>query len=210
MFRKIFSIVLFAVLLIGLSDSYGAKIELMPYSDEVYPGNILNLDIIASEFLGENIGGFDVFIKYDYNVFSFVGYNINTQILGDLSAGEVIDVSLGEISHGYLNIGAVSLSESLPEQNGGLLLGSLEFIALPVENTGFFSITEALLANKWGDPISVTYNNEIQITVRPVPEPSFKMLYSLMSIMGLCGLVLFRIPKKTMSKYKLKYSWGGH
>jgi hypothetical protein len=148
-----------------------------------------------------SLGVFDVDIIFDLAALGFSSYVLGPS-LGDLTATEALDLSLGDLGGGAVNVAELSLlpaTELDALQAASFPLATLQFTvgALPVggSTTVAISTMNPLLGDAFGNslPLEGTTDGVIRNpdTSPLVPEPASVLVWSVLAVLGLlvsrCG-----------------------
>ncbi|MCX7725758.1 MAG: cohesin domain-containing protein [Chitinispirillaceae bacterium] len=179
---------LIIVIISGVA-SFAANITVSPNQNIVENGSIFQVDIVLSEMGGEILSGFDICLKYDPSIFSFVNYNI-TDAMGSLSDGSVKDLSVVNNESGLINVAALSLLFDIPLQIEPLVISNINMKVIQGEKSSKLELIDPILINYYGEMIPI--GNIYGALVETVPEPS--LIYSFLSsiIVVFIGSVLLK------------------
>jgi len=98
--------------LLGYSSGVHALVfSLDPANQLAMNGDVVLLDLVASELGADTIGVFDIDVGYDSNKLMLDGLSYSGE-LGDIGLGEAIDLGLGDDGLGTLNLAVLSLLEN--------------------------------------------------------------------------------------------------
>ncbi|MEZ5504346.1 MAG: cohesin domain-containing protein [Halioglobus sp.] len=203
MFKKyLMTVVVFASVLLG-NAAHAVLLTLEPATQQAAPGDTVSIELHVSG-LGEGtpplfVGGFDMDIMFDPAVLSFLGPYTLGAGLGDPLLGEALDLGLGDLGAGVINIAELSLLENdsssclfcsspyLQDLQGvSILLATLDFRVdvLPLGSMTLVDIGIIYgLSDGIGAPLDYTVRNAQIENVESVPAPPTLALIAL----GLLG-----------------------
>lgn len=177
MTRTQLTIVLIAVLNVFAVPARAATLSLAPGTISVMPSGSFSIDLVIAG-LGDldapSVGDFDIDVGFDPLALSLIGFDLGTE-LGDLTLGEAIDVSFGEIAAGLVNVAQVSFlsdAELNTTQPDTFVLATFEFTVSGLaggESTVIDIASVWSLGDALGNPIPVTQVSSAVVTAIPVP-----------------------------------------
>jgi hypothetical protein len=185
--RKMF--VLFACfLLCSVGSASAVTLSLNPSNVTVNVGDTFNitLDAQLSDNLAQPgaISAWDVDVLYNPSQMVFVNYSLGGWL------GNSIDLSLGDIGGGLVDLAEVSLEDPqdlIGTQPDPFLLATLQFECLTAGNSQIL-LTLQNVGDEIGDPINAHVGAPVSVTQTQVPEPSTFMLI----VTGLLGFGVLR------------------
>lgn len=157
---------LLAVLLLAATSTQAEAVTIgfLPASQDAMPGDTVFLDLVI-DGLGaggpDSLGAFDIDVAFDAAALSLVGFSL-TELLGDTGFGEALDISLGEIVPGLVNVSVLSLLldfELDALQASMFPLATFEFFVdslAPGSETVVFVDTVFALGDAFGGGLPVT------------------------------------------------------
>jgi hypothetical protein len=151
-----FLLVLFAATLWCPSTARGAIIQLLPGNQNVVPGSSASIDVVISGLGGSVVGDFDLDISFDASVLTLDSFTLGAA-LGDASAGDALDFSLGVVGPGLLNAAEVSLLSTAALtllQVEPFTLAQLRF-HIGALASGATTLVEVAIVNALGDGAAV-------------------------------------------------------
>ena len=191
-------------------------LRLLPASQNASNGDPITLELVISGLDAggpDSLGDFDIDISFDTAVLSLSGFSL-TDALGDLGLGDALDISLGDLGGGLVNVANVSLLETdaascvfcigpyLDDiQGASFAIATFDFVVdnLPVGSSTTVAIdTVHALGDGFGMPFLdvtgspvpasqiPTANAVIRNPAPSVPEPGVLALIALAGI-GLVG-----------------------
>ncbi len=170
-------LILGCIVALSSGPARSATLGFEPSLQAVSPGEDISVGLVISglgDYSAPSLGAFDITVGFDPSLLSFSDYTLGPY-LGDLSLGEAMDVSSGQVSADSVNLVELSFLDvaSLEAlQPSSFTIATLTFEGLQAGNASFhFSI------NAIGDE----YGN-------PLPEPRTVLLLSL----ALVGIAAFR------------------
>lgn len=185
-----------AICLFSVVQSGAVTIGFDPAVSSIAVGNDFDVNIIVSGLESTDVAAFDFTVNYDFSLLQFSGYSLGNS-LGDLIAGEAVDLSWGDDGAGSINLAEVSLLGNLAFQEDLIVLATLSFVGL-AEGESLLTISETLpltfmLGDDPGNPLTAGTPGTSSVTVSPVPLPaSVLLLFS-----GIAGAVLSRRKRAT-------------
>lgn len=195
--KKFLMALVFGMALLN-GELYGAKIEIIPPSQQVGIGSSFDVELFISElgdFAAPSISTYDLDVSFDLTVVSF-----DRVVFGDPVLGNQLDLfGFGTVSSELPGVGAVNLFElslDLPgdldsNQAGSFVLATLRFDAISA-GTSQLSLTTNVVGDSLGNPLATTVGNG-SVEVEAIPEPSTFVLLG----MGVVAAVIGHRRKKT-------------
>lgn len=178
------AIVLIATLTIAGSAATASAtaIHVLPAAQVVQSGDVVSLDLVITALGGSVVGDFDVDVAFDPAVLSMMSVDLGSA-LGEVSAGDALDFSLGLVGPGVLNLALVSVLSPAAldaRQAESFALATLLFRVLtlpPGARTGVDVSAVNALGDGAGLPIAVSARVAATLTGSsggppPVPEPA--------------------------------------
>lgn len=194
-------------LALGASQVGAVTLSVLPSAQTAAPGDSISLDLVIDGLSAsgpDSLGTFDINIAFDPGALSLTGFALDS-FLGDLALGEALDLSLGDLGGGVVNVAEVSLLETdaptcifcIPPflddiQPASFRLANFMF-AVDVLTPGSFttvSITSSVIGDGFGMalPLDATFGAVISNPQGAVPEPGAFLLL----VTGLFALIILR------------------
>lgn len=191
------------LVLLSTSSTFAMTLGFSPSYQEVLVGTPVDVDLVISglgDYREPSLGVFDLDITYDPTIIGFASYALGPY-LGDILLGEAMDLSLGQISPGLVNVYQLSLlyaNETVDpfyppgfppylddSQPSTFTLATLTFDTLDV-GTSPLNISRHVL----GDAISGAQLPDVVEagSISAVPEPATMLLFA----SGLCVIGYLR------------------
>lgn len=182
---------LFTATLFG-TQAWGTMLSFNPLTPSIIIGESADIDIVISGLSSDvDVGAFDFNLLYDEDVLRFDSYNL-TDNLGDISALEAEDWSLGYLGNGSVNLSEFSWLSDLSFQKDSFTLATLSFTGIGLGNSQLSFDAGYLIGDYWGDSISSITGDGLVAVAAPVPEPGTVFLFGA----GIVGLFAARIRRK--------------
>jgi hypothetical protein len=180
----LFVCMLCGLLLVGKPAAASVELNFTPDSSTVGLGGTIIIDVTIAGLDLEDLGAFDFNVNYDNSILSFLGYTLGGG-LGDLSNDDALDLSLGDIGFGQINLAEVSLF-GLSGQADSFVLATLTFDALAA-GSAMLTFSDVVLSDATGEEsIALGYSGVANANVVPIPGAAW-LLGS-----GLLGLAALR------------------
>ncbi|KQV90347.1 hypothetical protein ASD15_23885 [Massilia sp. Root351] len=181
--KAITSTLLAAGVLAAANPAVATTLGFSPAAGSVAVGASVAVDVRISDLAaGADLGAFDFNVLFNSGVLSLTGYTLGAA-LGDLSAFEALDVSLGKGAGGVFNLAEISLLSDLALQQDSFTLATLYFTAVAAGSSAL-SLDGVVLAGAFGNAVAADLGGA---AVSAVPEPQALLLF--MSGLALLGAV---------------------
>lgn len=171
----------------------GATLSLAPTASDVTPGSTISLDLVVSglaDMGAPSLSAFDLILTFEPANLAFISYSLG-ESLGNLGVFDALDIGLGEVAPGVLNLAEASFLTA-PEldalQSGSFLLATIDFmvVALGVGDSTTVNIGPVFgLADGTSSPIAVTAASGATLTGAIIPLPGAAWLF-VSSVLALC------------------------
>lgn len=166
---------------IAAKPAMATTLSFTPAAANVAVGGNVAVDLRISDLAaGTDLGAFDFNVLFNAGVLSLTGYTLGAA-LGELSAFEALDVSLGNGASGVFNLAEISLLSDLAFQQDSFTLATLYFTAVAAGSSAL-SLDGVVLGDAFGNAVAADLGGA---AVSAVPEPQALLLF--MSGLALLG-----------------------
>ncbi len=131
------------------------------------------VDVGVSGLENDDLATFDLNVAYDDSILAFSSYSLGDE-LGEISLGEALDLSGGDIGGGIVNLAELSWLIDLTAQPDAFTLATINFVGTAAGESDLF-FSGVVLGDELGNPLVPTSPlGTASITVQgaSVPEPS--------------------------------------
>jgi len=184
-----------AIILIS-TQAWATMLSFNPTTSSINLGDTTSIDIVISGLnrtpgLEEYVGAFQFEVTYDDSVLNFDSYSLSDN-LGDISLGDAMDTSWGDLGSGVIDLSEVSLLWDLSFQPDNFTIATLSFTGANAGSSNL-SFSNVVISDDWGSSLPTTLNvGSLDVNSAPVPEPGTMLLFGT----GLAGFVGSRFRKK--------------
>ena len=180
--RKALMTMISTACLLLAAQAWGAGLSLQPDTTKIGVGDLVSVDIIVDGLESIDLAAFSFHLNYDSAVLGFDSYTLGSELTAD---PDWEDWSDGDNGSGITELAGQSYSDDFLAQSDSFILATITFKALAFGESSL-TLTDILLGDELGDPISSSATGSLISVENPVPLPSAAIFLTA----GLLGLGL--------------------